>query len=152
MLCGVQIQLIHSEHMDFTMVPWETLASSVVSLASINDLHHWLIIKWCLSCLNPAHLFTWLESYNERSNEWDRRPWIEFHPSGMRFHDSYKITNYDYYDHKIYYRSIGPHSIISWWDFLIIVHVILAYILSMGMIPSTMISWWKSIVTDDDLD
>jgi hypothetical protein len=32
----VQPQLIHSHSMDFTMVPWESLTSMVISLALVN--------------------------------------------------------------------------------------------------------------------
>ena len=74
-LCGVWIQLIHSHHTDCTVVPWESLTSLVVSLASINGLHHCLEIRWCLPCLTSA-LFSWLVSYARQSSEWDIIPQI----------------------------------------------------------------------------
>jgi len=73
-LYGVWLQLIHSHHMDCTIVPWETLTSSMVSLASLKNLHHWSVIRWCLPCSTPAHSFTWLDSYIAWSSVWDRIP------------------------------------------------------------------------------
>lgn len=63
-----------------------------------------------------------------------------------------RLQKHDAYDHTEDYLSMVPHFVSSGWGFLISVHVILAYMLSMGMPPSTMISWWKCIVTDDDID
>ena len=75
-LCGVWLQLIHSNHMDCTTVPWEPLTSLVVSLMSVNELNNWPVIRWCLSCSTSTPLFTWLDSYIGRLSEWDRRPQI----------------------------------------------------------------------------
>lgn len=52
-----------------------------------------------------------------------------------------------------YKHSSSHGSTISdlWTCILIIVHVMLAYVLSMGMPPLSKMSWCKCIVTDDDL-
>jgi hypothetical protein len=52
-----------SHSLDCTRVPWESLTSLVISLALVNDLPHWSVIKWFLPCSTSKHLFTWLDSY-----------------------------------------------------------------------------------------
>lgn len=58
---------------------------------------------------------------------------------------------HDGYDHTNSHPFMHPHFVISGYKFLIIVHVKLSYVLSMGMPPSKNISSWKCIVTYDDL-
>jgi len=54
-LCRVRLHLIHSHHMDCNAVPWGPLTSSVVSLTYVDELNHWMIIRWCLPCSTPTH-------------------------------------------------------------------------------------------------
>lgn len=68
-MCGVQLQLIHAHHIDCTIVSSEPLTTSMVSLEYVNDLHQWLVIKWCLPCSKLDPLFAWLDSYIGGSNE-----------------------------------------------------------------------------------
>ena len=47
---GVRRQLIYSHAVDCALVPWGPLSLLVVSLASVNSFHHWLVIRRC-SCM-----------------------------------------------------------------------------------------------------
>jgi len=48
-LHGVWHQLIYSHNVNCTVVPWGSLPLSVIPLTLVNNLHHWLVIRWCLS-------------------------------------------------------------------------------------------------------
>ena len=69
-LHGVQRQVLYSHHMNCTAVPWGSLSLSVIPLAIVNNLHHWLVIRWCLSMFDSRTSLTWIDLYFEwRSNE-----------------------------------------------------------------------------------
>ena len=59
----VRLQLIYSHSSKCTRVPWESLTLMVISLALVNGLHHWSVIKWFLPCSTSKNLFTWLDLY-----------------------------------------------------------------------------------------
>jgi len=72
-MSSVQHQLIYSQSMDCTIVPWESLTSMVISLTLVNGIHQWPVIKWFLPCSTSTHVITWSDSY---FGWWDWRPWI----------------------------------------------------------------------------
>ena len=48
----VRHQLMYSHHINCTAVPWGSSSLSAIPLAPINSLHHWLVIRRCLSMFN----------------------------------------------------------------------------------------------------
>ena len=55
-----------SHHENCTVVPWGSLSLLVIPLAPVNSLHHWLVIRRCLSMFNSRTFFTWIDLYFER--------------------------------------------------------------------------------------
>lgn len=49
--------------LECTIVPWESSSSLVISLAVVNGIHQWPVIKRFLPCLTSQPFFTWLELY-----------------------------------------------------------------------------------------
>ena len=47
---SIRHQLIYSYSLDCAGVPWGSLTSLVVSLARVNAIHQWPVIKWFLPC------------------------------------------------------------------------------------------------------
>ena len=71
-LRGVRRQVLYSHHVNCTTVPWGSLSLLVIPLALDNSLHHWLIIRCCLSMFNSRTSFTWIDLYSEwRLNEFE---------------------------------------------------------------------------------
>ena len=71
-LRGVRRQVLYSHHVNCTAVPWGSLSLSVIPLALVNSLHHWLVIKRCLSMFDFRTFLTWIDLYLEwRSNEFE---------------------------------------------------------------------------------
>jgi len=54
-----------SNHMDFTVVPWGSSSLSLIPLALVNNLHHWLVIRQCLSMFDSRTSFTWIDLYSK---------------------------------------------------------------------------------------
>ena len=75
-LYGVRHQNIHSHYATCTAVPWGSLSLSVIYLTSVNYLHHWLVIRWCLPMFGFKSHICMVRLVLERTIEWDRRPWI----------------------------------------------------------------------------
>lgn len=75
-LYGVQHQNIYSHHAECIVVPWESLSLSVISLVSINNLHHWLVIRWCLPMFDLRSHFHMVRLILEWMIGWDRKPRI----------------------------------------------------------------------------
>ena len=67
---GVRRQVLYSHHVNCTAVPWGSLSLSVIPLALVNGLHHWPVIKRCLSMFDFRTFLTWIGLYFEwRSDE-----------------------------------------------------------------------------------
>ena len=64
-LCGVRHRLMYSHHVNCTAVPWGSSSLSVIPLTPINNLHHWLVIRRCLSMFDSRTSFTWIDLYSE---------------------------------------------------------------------------------------
>ena len=62
-LSSVQIQNIYLHFGECTGITWGLLTLMVISLALVNSIHQWLVIKSFLPCSTSKNLFTWLESY-----------------------------------------------------------------------------------------
>ena len=62
-LSSVQIQNIYLHLGECTDITWGLLTLMVISLALVNSIHQWLVIKSFLPCSTSKNLFTWLESY-----------------------------------------------------------------------------------------
>ena len=75
-LYGVQHQNIHSQHGKCTTIPWESLPLLVISLMSINELHHWLVIRRCLPMFDFRTHIRMVKLVLELTIEWVRRPLI----------------------------------------------------------------------------
>ena len=69
----VRLQLIYSHSFECTRIPWGSLTSLVISLALVNGIHYWPIIKWFLPCSTSTSLITCIESYPFLGSGW--RPW-----------------------------------------------------------------------------
>ena len=54
-----------SHHVNCTVVPWGSLSLLVIPLMPVNSLHHWLVIRRCLSMFDSKTFFTWIELYSE---------------------------------------------------------------------------------------
>ena len=52
---SVRHHIIYSHLKYCTRLPWESLTSMVISLALVNDSHHWPVIKWFLPCSTSDH-------------------------------------------------------------------------------------------------
>jgi hypothetical protein len=74
---NVRLQLIYSHSLECTNVPWESLSLLVISIALVNRIPQWPVIKWFLPCSTSIPLFAWLGMYHSRSR---RRPWVVRHP------------------------------------------------------------------------
>ena len=71
-LHGVRCQVPYSHHVNCTIVPWGSSSLSVIPLAPINSLHHWMVIRRCLSMFDSKTYFTWIDLYSEwRLNEFE---------------------------------------------------------------------------------
>ena len=46
----VWLQVLYSHSMVCTEIPWESLTLMMITLALVNSLHYWLVIKWSLPC------------------------------------------------------------------------------------------------------
>jgi hypothetical protein len=62
-LLSVRHQIIYSQSMDCTIVPWASLTLMVISLALVNGIHQRPVIKWFLPCSTSTHVITWSDSY-----------------------------------------------------------------------------------------
>ena len=80
-LRGVRRQVLYSHHVNCTAIPWGSLSLSVIPLALVNSLHHWLVIKRCLSMFDFKTFLTWIDLYFEwRSNEIEDPRYSFIHP------------------------------------------------------------------------
>ena len=71
-LSGVRHQVPFSHHANCIVVPWGSSSLSVIPLTPVNNLHHWLVIRQCLSMFNSRTSFTWIYLYSEwRLNEFE---------------------------------------------------------------------------------
>ena len=71
-LRGVWRQVPYSHHVNCTAVPWGSLSLSAIPLAPVNSLHHWLVIRRCLSMFDSKTFFTWIDLYSKwRLNEFE---------------------------------------------------------------------------------
>ena len=75
-LRGVRRQVLYSQHVNCTVVPWGSSSFSVIPLVLVNSLHHWLVIRQCLSMFDfrtSLHM-DWL--VHRAKIEWVWRPQI----------------------------------------------------------------------------
>ena len=82
-LSGVRYQVPFSHHANCTVVPWRSSSLLVIPLAPVNSLHHWLVIRRCISIFDTRTSFhmDWLVFWAKIERVW--RPWIYFHPSRL---------------------------------------------------------------------
>ena len=56
---------LFSHHVNCTVVPWGSSSLSVIPIVLVNNLHHWLVIRRCLSMFDSRTSFTWTDLYSE---------------------------------------------------------------------------------------
>ena len=96
-LRGVRRQVLYSRHVNCTAVPWGSLSLLVIPLALVNGLHHWPVIKRCLSMFDFSVILTWIDLYLEwRSNEFEDPGSSFIHP-GCDIYSGYKDIWYVHY-------------------------------------------------------
>jgi len=61
--CSTPIPFSH--HANCTIVPWGSSSLLVIPLALFNSLHHWLVIRRCLSMFDSRTSFTWIDLYSD---------------------------------------------------------------------------------------
>jgi len=64
-LRGVWYQVHFSHHVNCTVIPWGSSSLSMIPLAPVNSLHHWLVIRRCLSMFDSRTSLTWIDLYFE---------------------------------------------------------------------------------------
>ena len=102
-LRGVRCQVLYSHHVNCTAVPWGSLSLSVIPLALVNGLHHWPVIKRCLSMFDFSAILTWIDLYLEwRSNEFEDpgssfiHPGCDIYSGNIKTFDMYIIAADDH--------------------------------------------------------
>ena len=84
-LHGVWRQVPFSHHVNCTVVPWGSSSLSVTPLVLVNNLHHWLVIRWCLSMFNS-------KTFSHGSTCTPSEDWTRFEDTGSSFiHPGYNI-------------------------------------------------------------
>ena len=81
-LCGVRHWIMYSHHVNCTAVPWGSLSLSMIPLVPVTSLHHWLVIRRCLSMFDTRTSFNMDRVVLRVNIEWVWRPKSSFiHPS-----------------------------------------------------------------------